>query len=480
MARAAGLDVGRRFTKAAVVEGNSREWRLSGFAMRETPPPAADGVPDLAFAADLLRSAGWRDDPVGVTLHANETALREMCLPFKDRAQLEKVLRFEAENHLPFPAEEAVIDFTPVETDADGTRLIALAARKATLAGSLRALNGAGIDPVRIGAEPLALVDALRAGAALPPGRHLLLDLGATSAKAALLNEGRIVSLRVLRFGDTAAGSCPYVEKLARELRRLPAFGVSGAMPEAATLTGGYATEDAARQIAAALDVPARVLSLPEGSPLRQKDSDAPALRGGVAVGVALAALGTARQPVYFRRDEFRRRARIEQIRGPTLFLLGAAALFFVLSAAAMELRRQELRRAERDLAARERALWQELSPGAAQPEDLAGWMQQERARLTQTGGGPGARAPSAFGTLRAILAAVPPSVELTVRSVNITPDRARIEMAVDSPSAAAETVKAVSTRTAWAASPRNLRYEEGRALFELDAVPQKEATHAQ
>lgn len=77
---------------------------------------------------------------------------------------------------------------------------------------------------------------------------------------------------------------------------------------------------------------------------------------------------------------------------------------------------------------------------------------------------------------LKSVLAAVPAGIEVAIRSVNISPERARIEMATASHTDAAEIVKAVAAQTALLVTPRNLRYEAGKSVFELEAVAQTEA----
>ena len=66
------------------------------------------------------------------------------------------------------------------------------------------------------------------------------------------------------------------------------------------------------------------------------------------------------------------------------------------------------------------------------------------------------------------------------MRAVDISPERARLDLSASSHSVAAEVVKAINAGTNWSASTRNMRYESGHSFFDLEATPPaKEVTHA-
>ena len=253
MARAAGLDIGNRFAKAVVVERSGHRLVLVGFAVQETPPIPEGQALNLGFVPELLARAGWKREPVAAAMRAGQVTVREMSLPFTEKAQLDQVARFQAENDLPFPLEEAILDYLPTGQDAETTDVMTFAARKTAVGGWLDALGDAGIDLCALGVEPLALAEGMRAMGAAPATPHLFLDLGASCAKVVCMEDGRPVSGRLLRFG-AEADEGRYAEKLGRELMRFVALRADRPTPTGITAVGGRATEPVLRLIETAGD----------------------------------------------------------------------------------------------------------------------------------------------------------------------------------------------------------------------------------
>jgi type IV pilus assembly protein PilM len=106
-------------------------------------------------------------------------AVRTMRLPLiEDPEELETAVRFQAQEHLPMPLDQAVLDHQVVSrySGEDGTRgmeVVAVAARRDMLSALLNAVRGAGLKPVGIDLSAFALIRALAA------------DTGADSAEDA-------------------------------------------------------------------------------------------------------------------------------------------------------------------------------------------------------------------------------------------------------------------------------------------------------
>jgi type IV pilus assembly protein PilM len=127
--------------KAVLLEKTAKGLAVVTYAESEVPGEPGAGEQAAAWLGSLLSKVGWRGEPVAVTVSARETLLRELTVPFTDAEQLDKVVSFEAENYLPFPLEEAVLDFLPIAREAASTRLLVFAVRKATLAALQNSLR---------------------------------------------------------------------------------------------------------------------------------------------------------------------------------------------------------------------------------------------------------------------------------------------------------------------------------------------------
>ena len=527
MAKALGLDLGARVAKAVLLEKTAKGFTVAAYAEDEVPTESGAGEQAGAWLGSLLSTVGWRGEPVAVTVSARETILRELTVPFTDAEQLGKVVSYEAENYLPFPLEEAVLDFLPIAREAASTRLLAFAVRKATLAALQRSLEEAGVDPYLISVEPAAMLEALAATGALPQEPTILVDLGAASTKVLYLENGQPAYVRVVRVGGGppsagragerakekgeetgalspavssllsplgagaqeagAAGGgqadagARYVERVSRELRRL-----LRALPEAARSApmlalGGYAVAEVLDPLSTALERKVEAFRLPEAG-LLEGEVPAGLERGGlVAVGAAAALLGPAAFPINLAKGEFRYRPKLEKWRRPLSFILMGWTALAAALAIGFQFRLGEVHELDGQLSAHEQTLWNALAPGEPPPTDLATWTLQEHTRLEAlASGGSAGRRTSALETLRAILDAIPPSVKVTVRSVSITPERATVRMVTDSYATAITIESAVTQKTGLVASAKNLEKKGDEAQFELEAVPGAGTAHGE
>ena len=259
-----------------------------------------------------------------------------------------------------------------------------------------------------------------------------------------------------------------YSRKVAQEVQR-----TIQPLPERVLLTGGNATPEAAASLASALGVGVGVLHPGDGMP------EESGRRGLIAVGLAVSALAPAASVVNLRRGEFRYRPGLEKLRGPLAFMLTAWVLCAAILGAMLETRVGRQEDLITQAAGRHAALWAAVSDGPP-PDDLLGWLDVEVRRAegrSREAGTTGAF--SALGMLRDVMAAVPADAGAQVRSVDVSPKRVRVGMSAASHTVASRVAGGVSEGTGLAFSPKNLRYEDGRSLFELECALAKEGSHA-
>jgi type IV pilus assembly protein PilM len=97
-------------------------------------------------------------------------AVRAMRLPLiEDDDELETAVRFQAQDHIPMPLENAVLDFEVVgRSGGEGgerhMEVVAVAARRDMIDAMLTAIRAAGLRPVGIDLSAFAMIRALGAG----------------------------------------------------------------------------------------------------------------------------------------------------------------------------------------------------------------------------------------------------------------------------------------------------------------------------
>jgi type IV pilus assembly protein PilM len=104
---------------------------------------------------------------VRVGLASQRVAVRTLRLPLiEDHGELETAIRFQAQDHIPMPLEQAVLDWQVVghPTGENGERqvdVVAVAARRDMLGGLTQALSLAGLRPVGIDLSAFGMIRAL-------------------------------------------------------------------------------------------------------------------------------------------------------------------------------------------------------------------------------------------------------------------------------------------------------------------------------
>ena len=227
---------------------------LRGVVVRRGPlgvrVETAFTVPMGEAAAETLRAKlrelGVRTRQAHVALPRRWAIVKPLELPPVREGDLTRLVGFELERHLPFPAEEAVYDFQVLEAKpASPTRVLLVALERRTLERVQRLLKEAGLVPrlVDLGLHSLA---ALGGGA---DGAHL--HLRPEEGELAIIRDGRLLLSRAfpLPGGDGPERGRVLAEELRRSLEALP----EGARATVAqlTLTGDEEPADAA-----AIDLP--------------------------------------------------------------------------------------------------------------------------------------------------------------------------------------------------------------------------------
>jgi type IV pilus assembly protein PilM len=168
-------------------------------------------------------------------------AVRTMRLPaIDDKGELETAIRFQAQDHIPMPLDQSVLDWQVVghSQSENGERridVVAVAARRDMLEQVMRALNVAGLRPVGIDHAAFGMIRALarETGVAVGPGQFVHVAAGeeqagvaAGGADPAVAPDGPIPARLYCNLGDVTnlavarGGACLFT--------RIAAFGVEG------------------------------------------------------------------------------------------------------------------------------------------------------------------------------------------------------------------------------------------------------------
>jgi type IV pilus assembly protein PilM len=173
-----GLDIGTGSIAAAEVRANgSREIAHSVIAPLEPGVVAEGEVLNGDALSEALKSA-FSAHRLGKSVRlgiANQrVVVRTLRLPLiEDEEELETAIRFQAQDHIPMPLDQAVIDHHVVSRNGgpEGERqmeVVVVAARRDMVASLLDPLRNAGLRPVGIDLSAFGMIRALSNGQAMP------------------------------------------------------------------------------------------------------------------------------------------------------------------------------------------------------------------------------------------------------------------------------------------------------------------------
>jgi len=161
-----GIDIGSRSLKLVQFTADQKRlidavrWELPVTTENADPETWAAGLKDALRIAREGRKLRGRD--VVICLGSQDLFVQNIRVPKASGAELERLVRQEAANRLPFPAAEAEVRFLDAadvrQGDAIRREVILLACHQPALARTLEVIEAVGLRPIAVDAEPMALL----------------------------------------------------------------------------------------------------------------------------------------------------------------------------------------------------------------------------------------------------------------------------------------------------------------------------------
>lgn len=163
-----GLDIGSGLIKVAVIDHSKREPEL----VRVTVTPLlADAivegeVMDPGIVAEAIQSAlsaaEVKSTDVVTAVGGRDVIIKKIQIERVREAQARELMRWEAEQHVPFDMESVELDFQILDPDGDGLEMSVLlvAAKRELIESKMRVLTDAGLQPAIVDVEAFALHNA--------------------------------------------------------------------------------------------------------------------------------------------------------------------------------------------------------------------------------------------------------------------------------------------------------------------------------
>lgn len=258
-----GLDIGSSAVRAVQVSAHGRRpTTLDRIGQVELPPGAIrDGeVVDGDVVTEALRTlwdrAGFTTRTVAVGLANQQVVVRHVDLPYLPPAELRSSLELQAQEYIPIPVEQAILDMHVLDTyeTEDGarfSRILLVAAQRTMVEALTGCVRAAKLRPVQVDLDAFALLRSLAPPRLLPDrDGEMLLDIGSDTTNIVVHAEGVPTFVRILLMGGGAittslTGALGLSHEQAERTKAAAGMAVAGMAPpdEAARLV----TERASR-----------------------------------------------------------------------------------------------------------------------------------------------------------------------------------------------------------------------------------------
>ncbi len=210
-----GVDIGTQEVKAVLLSEAEDGYQLEGFARVPLPKGA---VVDREIRDPIAVAAAMRQVRAAMPKHAKYgaasvsgstvmTKVITMDASLSDE-ELEAQIEIEADNLIPYPLDDVNIDFEPLKTNLETTRVEVLlaACRSDNVDAQIDALEAAGLESQVIDIEGYALGRSYKLIADQLPNQGLgqvvaVVDLGASITTFAMVVDGETIFTREQAFG---------------------------------------------------------------------------------------------------------------------------------------------------------------------------------------------------------------------------------------------------------------------------------------
>ncbi|MBD3169038.1 MAG: type IV pilus assembly protein PilM [candidate division Zixibacteria bacterium] len=220
---AIGLDIGSNSIKLAKLGQKGDTFELRSIGYREISPEAmvASEIKDREAIIFDLQNLIDQYEPkakdVVVSIEGHGIITDKINIDKKSGAEAEQAILFEAEQRSPFDVEDVTMDFHIINVNEETNKMdvLLVAARNEYLRSYLSIITDAGLNPVIVDADSLAILNAFEINYEVDPHRvTALVNVGFDITNVTFINNGLYHSTR-----DVTGGARMIYESVQREFR---------------------------------------------------------------------------------------------------------------------------------------------------------------------------------------------------------------------------------------------------------------------
>jgi type IV pilus assembly protein PilM len=206
-----GLDIGSGFVKVVEVDHSGDQPEVVRVAMRPLLPDAiVEGeIMDYGLVSDavagLFGELGLKGAEVVTAVGGHDVIIKPIPMDRMKESDAREVIKWEAEQHVPFDIKSVELDFQILDPDGDGLQMevLLVAAKRELIDNKVGLLQDAGVEPVIIDVEAFALHNAFEYNYPdAQQGIVALVNVGHETTNVSILDDGVPILTRDIPFGS--------------------------------------------------------------------------------------------------------------------------------------------------------------------------------------------------------------------------------------------------------------------------------------
>jgi len=206
-----GLDIGSGFVKVVEVDHSGDQPEVVRVAMRPLQPDAiVEGeIMDYGLVSEavqgLFQDLGLKGAEVVTAIGGHDVIIKKIEMDRMKESDAREVIRWEAEQHVPFDIKSVELDFQILDPEGSGNQMqvLLVAAKRELVDNKVGLLQDAGVNPTIIDIDAFALHNAFEHNYPdAQEGIIALVNVGHETTNVNILEDGIPILTRDIPFGS--------------------------------------------------------------------------------------------------------------------------------------------------------------------------------------------------------------------------------------------------------------------------------------
>ncbi len=200
------IDIGNHAIKVVRMKNKSSGLKILNTAKKKLPPETIKNgkIIDHSIIANELENIfeemNYRPGKVVTTVSNENLVIRSLELPAMPEDELNEAIKWEADDHLPYSAEQASLDYIILERGEKNINILIVAVKEQTINDFLTSFDKSGIQPAVVNVQPMAILSLLEYQGELTEPVAVI-DIGASGSRVTIGSKERIYLFRTVDTG---------------------------------------------------------------------------------------------------------------------------------------------------------------------------------------------------------------------------------------------------------------------------------------